>query len=62
MKSSSGVAEQSEVPASGEDRVYPHGSVGYSMALRDMGSAPKSKPAPASDDQVEVKEEVELWR
>ena len=54
------VIEQSEVPASGEDRVYPHGSVGYSMALRDMGSAPKSKAAPTSDDQVEIKEEVDF--
>ncbi|CAE7728552.1 unnamed protein product, partial [Symbiodinium microadriaticum] len=52
--------EQSEVPASGEDRMYPHGSVGYSMALRDMGSAPKSKPAPTSDDRVEIKEEVDF--
>ena len=56
----SGGTEQPEVPASGEDRVYPHGTVGYSMALRDMGSAPKSKPAPTSDDQVEVKEEVDF--
>ena len=54
-----GEAEQPEVPASGEDRVYPHGTVGYSMALRDMGSAPKSKPAPSSVEHVEVKEEVD---
>ena len=55
----SGDAEQSEVPASGEDRMYPHGTVGYSMALRDMGSARKSRPAPSSLEQVEVKEEVD---
>ena len=52
-------AEQPVVPASGEDRVYPHGRVGYSMALRDMGSAPKSKPAPSSAEPVQVKEEVD---
>ena len=52
-------ADQPVVPASGEDRVYPHGTVGYSMALRDMGSAPKSKPAPSSAEPVQVKEEVD---
>ena len=52
-------ADQPVVPASGEDRVYPHGTVGYSMALRDMGSAPKSKPVPSSAEPVQVKEEVD---
>ena len=54
-------ADQPVVPASGEVRVYPHGTVGYSMALRDMGSAPKSKPAPSSAEPVQVKECYEQW-
>ena len=34
-------------PASEDDRKLPHGSVGYSQALRQIGSTPKSKPDPA---------------
>ena len=48
---------ESSAPAPEGDRSLPHGSVGYSMALRNVGSSAKAKPEPSkyrqtSDDSM----------
>ncbi|CAE7203250.1 unnamed protein product [Symbiodinium sp. CCMP2592] len=44
--------ETPEVPASEDDRSLPKGTVGYSQALRRIGSTPKSKPDPAKHRRI----------
>ncbi|CAE6914821.1 FCPE [Symbiodinium sp. CCMP2592] len=44
--------EPPEVPASEDDRSLPKGTVGYSQALRRIGSTPKSKPDPAKHRRI----------